>query len=54
MGIPRIFTTPPSATLEYLFVFLIQLTLLAQPVCLGLPWGFKSLPKTQVPLALIG
>ena len=41
---------PPSATLEYLIaVFLIQLT-----VGLGLPWGFKSLPKTQVLFALIG
>ena len=50
MGIPRIFTTPPSASLEYLItVFLIQLA-----VGLGLPWGFKSLPKTQVLSALIG
>ena len=41
---------PPSATLEYLnVVFLIQLT-----VGLGLPWGFKSLPTTQVFFALIG
>ena len=50
MGIPRIFTTPPSATLENLIVvFLIQLT-----VGLGLPWVFNSLPKTQVLFALIG
>ena len=41
---------PPSATLEYLIaLFLIQLA-----VGLGLPWGFKSLPKTQVLCALIG
>ena len=45
---------PPSATLEYLFVFLIQLTYLCPAGLPGLALGVKSLPKTQVSLALIG